>query len=222
MKYRILATALLAASAAAHADSPYGITASFGTTGLGLHVSRALRPDLNARLGLNVLELSHDVSTRDVDYDLSLRLRSVDALLDWFPAGSKFRLTGGLVYNANAFDGSGRPGAGGAYTLNGNTYPAATVGALRAEVDFRRIAPYLGIGWGNALGIKRGWGFAADLGVLFQGTPRSSLVNSGCGGPAALCARIASDVAAENRRLQDKLDGFRYYPVVRIGATYRF
>jgi hypothetical protein len=37
-----------------------------------------------------------------------------------------------------------------------------------------------------------------------------------------VCAQLATDIAAENQQLQDKLKNFQYYPVVRVGAQYRF
>lgn len=213
------ALALLAMNAA-HAQ--VAVTGSGGTTGVGLHVSVPVMEQLNARFGINGLRYSYDGSTSDVDYNFKLKLRTFDALLDYFPLKSDFRLTGGIVYNGNKIDAVGRPGLTGAYTLNGRTYPAAAVGTLNGQIDFRNVAPYLGVGWGNPVAKEKGWGFAADVGVLFQGSPRTSLSNSGCIAPAAVCAQIASDVAAENRSLQDEANDYKAFPVVRIGVSYKF
>jgi hypothetical protein len=219
-----LSAALVAASIlplAAQAAG-YGITASVGTTGIGVHVSTALQPKLTARIGGNFFELSHDFSTNDVNYDAKMKLRTVDALLDYFPTASAFRVSAGLVWNGNRFDATGQPTSIGTFTLNGNTYTTAQVGSVSGKVDFRSIAPYLGIGWGNAVGTPKGWSLAADLGVMFQGRPRSNLASSGCSASAVVCAQLATDIAAENQQLQDKLKNFQYYPVVRVGAQYRF
>ena len=215
----ILAAAAAAFGVAAHA-SDYGVSASVGTTGLSLHLSVALTPALNIRVGPSFLNYSTSTSTSNVDYDLKLKLRTFDALADWFPGSSPFRLSAGLVYNDNRFDAVGQPNASGSFTLNGDVFTAASVGTLNGTIDFRRIAPYVGIGWGNAVQPVKGWGFVADLGVLFQGSPRSHLASSGCTGTAALCAQIATDVAAENQQLNDKLHKYRYFPVARVGARY--
>lgn len=204
----------------AHARD-WGLTGSVGTTGLSLHGSTALTSSLNARIGANFLQYSHDASTSGVDYDLKLKLRGIEALLDYFPMGNPFRISAGIVYNGNRFDARGIPNRG-TFTLNNTTYPAASVGSLEGKVDFRNFAPYLGLGWGNAASGQKGWGFSADLGVLFQGSPRTTLTNSGCTAPAAICARIASDVAAENRALNEEVEDFKLFPVVRVGVIYRF
>lgn len=218
----IVLGALVTLSAMTAAHAQVGVTGSVGTTGVGLHVSVPVAQQLNARFGVNGLGYSHDGSTSDVDYDFKLKMRTVDALLDYFPMNGGFRLSGGIVYNGNKIDANGRPNATGTYTLNGRTYAAATVGTLNGQIDFRNIAPYLGIGWGNAVAKEKGWGFSADLGVLFQGSPRTSLSNTGCTAPAPVCAQIASDVAAENRSLQDEAKDFKAFPVVRVGVSYKF
>lgn len=217
-----LAYLLAGLSIASTANAEVGITGSLGTTGLGAHVSIPIQPQLNARLGINALRYNYDGSTSDLDYDFELKLRTFDALLDYFPQGTGFRLTGGIVFNGNKVDAVGQPTAGGTYTLNGRTYSAASAGTLNGKIDFRNVAPYLGIGWGNAVAKEKGWKLSADLGVMFQGSPRTSLTNVGCTAPAAVCTQLAADVAAENIELEDEADDFKAYPVLRFGASYSF
>lgn len=215
-------TVLLALSALATAHADTGITASVGTTGAGLHISTPVAAALNARVGINGLSISRDGNTSNVDYDYKLKMATIDALLDYFPMGGAFRVTAGLAYNGNKIDVHGRPKSSGTYTLNGNVYPAAAVGSLNGKVDFNKVAPYLGIGWGNAVAADKGWGFSTDIGVLFQGSPNASLSNTGCTALAAVCSRIATDVAAEERSLKDDTDSFKAYPVLRVGVSYKF
>ncbi len=221
-KHIQLAGAVAACTFALSAQAQVGVSASAGTTGLGVHVSVPVRSDLNARFGINVLNYSHDGSTSNVDYDFKLKMQNVDALVDYFPISNGFRVTGGVVYNGNKIEARGRPNAAGTFTLNGTTYSAATVGMLNGNIEFRKLAPYLGIGWGNAVAKDSGWGFSADVGVLFQGAPRTSLSNSGCTGTAAVCAQLASDIAAENRALREEVKDFKAFPVVRVGLHYKF
>ncbi|NEX59510.1 hypothetical protein G3574_00320 [Noviherbaspirillum sp. 17J57-3] len=196
-----------------------------GTTGLGVDLSVPLQPNLNARFGANFLNYSYSGTANQVDYDFKLKLRTIDALLDWFPGAGSFHVSGGLYYNDNKVDATAKPGAGSRYTFNGQTYSASDVGSASGTIDFRKVAPYLGIGWGNALAKDKGWGFASDLGVLFQGSPTARL--SAVCGPTALsvpggCAQLQSNVAAEQASLNDKMNQLKYYPVARIALTYRF
>ncbi|KQQ89348.1 histidine kinase [Massilia sp. Leaf139] len=176
---------------------------------------------LNARVGLNYAGYSYDGSTSDLDYEFKLKLATADALLDFHPFDGAFRLSGGVVYNGNRIDADAKPAANGTYTINGRAYSTAQVGKLNGKIDFRKTAPYLGIGWGNAVK-NTGWGFAMDLGVAFQGSPKTSLASHGCSAPALVCNQIASDVAVENAKLAEDAKDFKAYPVIRVGLSYRF
>lgn len=210
----------LATAHCAHARD-FGTSIDLGTTGLGLHVTTALTPKLNARVGANLANYAYEGSTSDVDYDFKLKLASVDALLDFHPFDGVFRISGGAVYNGNKIEARAKPTGAGTYTLNGNVYNASTAGDLSGKIDFRKVAPYLGIGFGNAAK-GAGWGFAMDLGATFQGSPKTELASSGCTASAATCARLQRDVAAENVRLADEGSDFKLYPVIRAGVSYRF
>ncbi|MDB5793467.1 MAG: hypothetical protein JWQ80_3491 [Massilia sp.] len=214
-----LLVALAAANAAHAAD--IAATVDLGTTGLGLHLTTPLAAQLNARVGLNYANYSSSGNTSDVQYDFKLKLASIDALLDYHPFGGAFRVSGGLIHNGNSIDVNARPNANGSYTINGRNYSAASVGQMKGEVEFRKVAPYLGIGWGNAAQAA-GWGVGMDLGVAFQGRPRTSLVSTGCAALAAVCTQIANDVAAENAKLAEEVKDLKFYPVVRVGVSYRF
>jgi hypothetical protein len=212
----VLAGALAAAGSADAA----GIGIRAGTTGLGADVAWSVAPTLSARLGYSALSWSRDISTDGVRYDGKLKLSNLSGLLDFSPLGP-FRLTGGLIYNGNKYDMRGEP-SGGTFTMNGRTYSASDIGSLSGAVKSgRSLAPYLGVGYGNVSGA--GVNFYTDFGIIFQGSPRASL-NATCGAslsPGA-CAQLQSDVADEQRRLEDKLKPFRYYPVLNVGITVGF
>jgi len=221
MKATKIVSILLAAFAAGSVHAAeLATTLDLGTTGLGLHLSTPLNTKLNGRVGLNVANYSYDGNTSDMEYDFKLKLKTVDALLDYHPFDGAFRITGGVVYNGNKIDARAKPN-GGTYTVNGRPYAAAAVGDLSGKIDFRKAAPYLGIGWGNAVKAQ-GWSVGADLGVSFQGSPKTQLASNNCTAPAPLCQQLASDVAAENAELAEEVKDFKLYPVVRVGISYRF
>jgi hypothetical protein len=213
--------ALVLASGTASATD-VGVTGDVGTTGVGLHFSVPVVQSVNARLGVNYLDYSYTGNTHNVNYEFKMKLNTFDALVDWFPFDNGFRVSGGLVYNDNQVTATGKPNSNGTYTLNGNTYQASSVGSLNGKVEFRKIAPYLGIGYGNALAKESAWHFSTDVGVLFQGSASTSLASSGCTTNAMACSQLATDVAAENAQLSDKVHNFKAYPVVRVGIGYRF
>ena len=217
-----LSSALVSVAGSANAGD-VGLTIDAGTTGAGLHLIFATQMDLNARVGANALNFKYAKSSSQSDYDFALKLQTIDALLDWFPTkGSGFRFTTGLAYNGNKVDYNMKVNSGSQYVVNGNTYSLAQVGSIHGAVEFKKIAPYLGIGWTNVPASGKGWGFIADLGLMFQGTPNSTLVNSNCTATTAICARLAVDLAAEKADVDDILSSFKTYPVMRMGASYTF
>lgn len=224
MKTILFATAALAgALAASTASAAPAVSAEVGTTGLGLHLTLPVSANLNSRIGFNAFNYDTSGNTDDAEYDAKLKLNTIDALLDYYPmAGSGMRLTGGLVYNNSKIDITARSNDSSTYTFNGNTYLASQVGEVDGRIDFRKVAPYLGFGWGNALGSKGGWSFTSDFGVMFQGSPNTSLTSRDCTLGAELCNRLVGDLEQENRELQDDADSFRFYPVIRVGISYRF
>jgi hypothetical protein len=218
-KHLIAASCIFCAGTA----SATGVTAQLGTTGLGASVTVPVHSNVNARFGANALGYSGSASTPDVEYDYKLKLRAIDALLDWHPTASTFRITTGVVYNGNRLDLLAKPQNEGSYVFRGTTYDLTEVGEVDGRVDFRKLAPYLGIGWSKAATNKTGWGFSIDLGVFFHGTPRASLTAARCTSVVpGLCDRFRSDVEAEEAELREKIKDLKAYPVLRLGLNYRF
>jgi hypothetical protein len=138
--------------------------------------------------------------------------------LDWYPWREGFRFSGGLFYNDNRVDGLARSTSG-FYDLAGTHYMVDQVGDLSGAADFRRIAPYLGVGWGSAFAGNGRLGFTFDLGVMFQGTPDVALSASG---PARSDESFQQDLRMEQQALRQELDSLQYYPIFSMGLNYTF
>jgi hypothetical protein len=220
-KYTVLAAAARLAAGAANAQ--VGATADLGSTGVGFHVVVPMETYLNGRFGANYFRHNFDKTSDGVDYDIKGKLQTIDVLFDWYlNEGSSFHLTGGVLYNGNKFNAKAKPNGLGGFTLNGHAYTAADVGLLTGRIDYRKAAPYLGIGWGNALARTTGWTTNVDLGVFYQGNPNVKLASVGCTTSDTVCKALASDVAAEALHLRNDVDSFKVYPVVRASVGYRF
>ena len=219
----LVAVTALAATASAQAQVGVAVTADLGSTGAGFHLVVPMESKLNGRFGANYFK--HDFEKRSglVDYKLDGKLATFDVLFDWYVLQqSSFHLTGGLVYNGTRFKAVGVPGANRSFSFNGNTYSTSDIGRLEGDVTFRRAAPYLGIGWGNALTPNKRWNFSADLGAFWQGKAKVNLIPRGCTTSNAVCGKLASDVAVEELRLQDEVSEYKIYPVLRASVSYSF
>jgi hypothetical protein len=203
IKYSVMALALAAAGSA----QAFGVGVRAGTTGLGADVAWNIAPTLSARLGYSGGKFGYDADTSQVNYDGDVKLSNVNALLDFAPLGPLFRISGGVVFNDNKFDVRGTSGS----------FPGAITGSVKSG---KSAAPYLGIGFGRVAGA--GVNFYADLGVMFQGSPRASLSADCTGLTLGQCSNLQSQASAEQARLQDELKNFKYYPVLNIGLTIGF
>lgn len=221
LKQTVLAGAALLLSVSAQAQ--VAITADLGTQGAGAHLVVPMETYLNGRFGVNYLKRDFDKTSGSVNYDIKAKLQTVDILFDYYPSqGSKLRLTGGIIYNGTGADALAKPNANGSFSLNGTTYSLADVGVLRGDVEFRKAAPYLGIGWGNALSQDGRWQFNADLGAFYQGKANVKLTSIGCTTSQAICKQLVTDVEAERKKLMEDVADYKVYPVLRAGVSLRF
>ncbi|MDB5761979.1 MAG: hypothetical protein JWQ21_974 [Herminiimonas sp.] len=224
MKIMFTAIALLAGlTMEGTAQADVGVTGEAGTTGAGIHIDVPVRPNLNVRFGTGYIAHSSSESTSGMNYDLKHKLSTVDALLDWYPFNDRaFRLSAGVVYNNHKADVLARTNSAGNYTIQGNTYSATSAGEINGKIGYRKIAPYAGIGWGGATGKNKGWSFTADVGVLLQGSPHTSLTSTGCTSPTAMCSQLVSDLEKESSALTSEAGRYKAYPVLRVGVRYQF
>jgi hypothetical protein len=222
MSRRIAAAALaplLLLPGVSSADTSVGVRA--GTLGLGAEISYAVSQRVALRLGADTYTpKTVTVKQQDIDYDAQAKLRSGSLLVDWFPFANNFRISLGGVVNKNKITATGKP-TGGTFTINGQPINASDVASLDADVGFKTTAPYFGIGYGRP--INEGLSFITDLGVMFQGSPKTTLTAT-CSATAspANCAALQSAVAAEQATLSGDLSKFKYYPVFSLGLAYTF
>lgn len=214
------------------AGSRFALGLKASTLGLGVDGAVRLRSRLNMRVGFNFFNYSRNLSSDGINYDSAFRLRSVQAVADWFFARS-FHLSGGLlVYNGNHMTANAVVPVN--QVLNADnenviSNPANPItGKARSEV--RPAAPMISLGFGNLLPQTRHVGFSVDFGVVFQGAPHSTLTLNGsaCDVTGEFCANVAGDPSIQAQALQGRqainkeLFFLKYYPFVSLELGYRF
>lgn len=182
-----------------------------GTTGIGLEGTWRMSPAFNLRAGYYAFDYSTEIEETGVEYDGDLRLRNAALFADWHPFRGRFRLSAGGVQTGNEFKGS----ADGELEIGDNNYEAQ----VNAKVGWSGFAPYLGLGFGNAVGAGR-FTFSFDLGVMFTGSPDVRL--NGTVSDPALEDAFRQDLERERAELEDELKDAKYYPVISLGFAYRF
>lgn len=223
----LVTTATLGFSSTADAEDKnarlkVGITA--GTLGIGPEVSYRLSERLGVRGNATFLSISRDIDSDDITYDGKVKLQSGGVMLDVYPFGGGFRVSGGLRINGNKARGIASPNSGTSYTINGTTYSAADIGTLRAETDIKNVAPALTLGYGG--GLSNGLIFGIEAGALFQGSVKIKplTITGVCAGasPPPTCATLTADLDAERRSVNGDIDGYKVYPILQLSVGYRF
>lgn len=234
MKHHVslfLANMLILSAVQAQAESGVAFGLKAGTLGAGTELGFGLNEYLGLRAGINYLKFSFDSTIANVDYDMEPEFKNGALLLDVHPFGGNFRLTGGMYINDNSISLSGTPRT--SEWLGGYTLPAGyaryeeLLGAVKinGNVEFNTIAPYVGLGWDSNPARNAGLGFAFELGVLYQGSPKVSTLKASA--PAPLRG-MESDPAveqaleSEKKAIEDELEGYEYYPVVSFTVCYIF
>ena len=206
-----------------------GVGVTAGTLGPGLTLTVPVFDVLNVRAIGSGLAFDIDVEIDDEDgipnneleFDGDITIGAVGGLLDYHPFRNGFRASVGVLYAFNEFEGTAVCDQV-TCEVGGQPAVVAQGDRLRGEVDYSGVAPYVGIGWGNAVDEAGRWSFSFDIGAMFTGSPdvsvRCTQVSAG-GAAQALCDQQADE---EENELEDELGDFDVYPVVSIGFAYKF
>lgn len=196
------------------ADVGLGVKA--GTTGIGADLTFPLTETLNVRGGLYYLSFSvnYEGDAENENVDAKLKLEGFPLLLDWHPMNGGFRVTAGAVINSNIIEGNATNEA---VELDGTDFDLSS---FSAEASFDSVAPYFGIGWGNAIDQEGRWTFAFDLGLLYQGSV--DITASAVSANAAFQDIVNTALEAEIRNIEEDAKDYKFYPVVTLGVAYRF
>lgn len=202
--------------------NPVNVSVGVSTLGLGIQASTALIPGtLDLAVGINRFTYQrqevYSGNNSSIPYSAGLRLQTIPVLLNYYPFHGVFRVTGGAMINSNQITIDSQGGSG-SYTINGRSYPASEVGTFSSQMVWKRVAPYLGIGWGSKAARHTGFSMGFDIGVLYTGSPTVTLQASNPTHNATLAQNVAADQASINR----SASSVRFWPVIGVRVGYDF
>jgi hypothetical protein len=207
---------LAASPAMAQDEGGLSLGVTGGTLGIGPELGYRVSTSFGVRANATFLGISHDVDSDDVNYKGDLDLQSFGAMLDLHPFGGGFRLSAGARISDNTVGLTATPT--GDVEIGDDTYTAAEVGTLTGRIEPKGFAPTLTIGWGG--GLTPGLKFGADIGVMFQGTPKVTELTAS--GSLAASAEFQQSLARERVEIENDIDDFKLYPVLQLSLGYRF
>ena len=191
-----------------------------GTVGLGPEVTFGISKYLNLRGGYNWANFTSKGKIEKVKYDLDFDMDNIPVMLDWHPFAGMFRISAGAYFQSDSYvklDAQPHKSS----KIGNHHYPAVVVGTLKGRIDVEDdVAPYVGIGIGNAVMKDVALSLSLDIGLLFQSYD-VQLTSSGPG-MNALYPFFRDDLERERKRVQDKADDWKIYPVVALSLAYHF
>ncbi len=200
-------------------DVSGSISPKLSTLGVGVEYKYPVADDIAVAVGAygGTHRRSNDID--GVPYNMDVKLRNVMIAGDYHPMDNGLYVSGGVVLNGTKIEGE-RKLQNGSYEFNGQKYAENQISSADVTADFRKVAPYVGIGWDNGNKGEAGWSVSASAGVMFSGSPEVEFdvtckTKGGCG-------NLKDNVEAARRDLEEDVEHFKYYPVLSAGAMYRF
>ncbi len=220
----VLVAGVLTLWIASTASAGVGLTVKASTLGAGAEVTVGVFDQLNLRAGYNAAQYTFDIDTDEEFDEDDTHIDSIEGefdwesaslLLDWHPGGHAFRFSIGALWNNNQF--TLTADAGDNVEIGDNEYQ---VSDLYGSISWDEIAPYAGIGVGNAADRDSHWHFYFDLGVMYTDSPEITL--SATVSDPTIQALLDQDIERETAELEDDVESFQWYPVLAFGVSYTF
>jgi hypothetical protein len=191
--------------------SNFALSLKLSTLGFGLEGITQVGENINVRAGGNYFtyNMNGGGGSHDFKYVADARLLTFSSQVDWFPFENNLRFSGALFYNLNRGDIELEPTR--SHTISGRVYTPEEIGIMNGSIFFPKVAPYLGVGYGNPM---KGSpvSFSFDFGLLYQSSPNIELTAAGLVAPSATQAPL----------IEDNLSWFKIYPVLSFAINYKF
>ena len=209
----------------------HGLGLKVGTLGVGVDFEHFFTKKHALRINPNYLKITRDdEEIEGINYDAELKLQNAGLIYDYHPWGTAFRVSTGIYYNGNKLTATARPSSTETYTIGNHKYQLDSQASIDAKVDFKKVAPYVGIGWSSAE--KNGWHLIADIGVMYVGSPKVDYkVNSATGTIKDLTLNqeisinstiLNEQIDKEAAEIKDEIDDYKWWPVLTIGIQKKF
>jgi hypothetical protein len=202
--------------------------------GIGADIALPVTRRTNARIGANLFNYNATFNKDDIAYKGSLALQSAHALFDFFPFRGGFHLSPGvMLYNGNNVNANASVPGNQTFTLNNVEYLSNPANPLTGtgKLTTSAAAPMFLLGYGNLVPRShRHVTYSIEGGFAYQGTPNATLNFGGtvCNPSAPnYCISVAdptvqSNIQAEQTKIKNDVEPFKFYPVLSFGMGYKF
>ena len=225
---------LMASAQKSKSESHVGVGVEISTLGVGFQAAMPVLPRINIRGGGDFISYGHDFHQDGVNYTATLRWRSGQASVDWFPFGGFHVSPGLLFYNGNKITATELVPGGQNFTLNGTGFTSSAGNPINGSgaVGFTKVDPKITFGFGNLVPRSgRHWSIFSDFGIAYTGSPKATLAFQGTAClqqdptqcfDAATSTTFQSSVVGEQNKLNKDMNFFKFYPIISVGFGVNF
>jgi hypothetical protein len=214
-------TTMLAGAANAHAqasDSRFAVSGNIGTPGVGAELQYKLNDQFVVRGGGDWMNFNYNHTYSGIDYDAKLKTGTGGVFLDWHPGQGGFFVSGGSYFGERKARLAGTPT--GPTQIGEVTFTPAQIGTITGDVEMSKTQPFVGLGYDNTFIGDSRWGFRVLGGVSFSDRPKVDLRASG--GTLSNDPTFLAQLQEEEDNVRADAKGFKYFPIVQVGLSYRF
>ncbi|WP_201610632.1 hypothetical protein [Psychrobacter submarinus] len=213
------------------AINPAAVSAEIGTLGYGANIAWSMNETTELQAGWaggDVSDIKDDFDVDDVEYEIKDADFSNPYLgVQMRPAANWFTVGAGIIVPDNDLDVEAR-GEGDIFEIDDESYIASDVGTLAGTVEHRNdLAPYLTVGFRPNISDR--WGVFGEIGAAYMGKTDATVRAVGNGAERVRYVdgdridTVSRDEVAQiaERELEDD-NLLEWFPIVKLGATYRF
>lgn len=213
------------------AVNPASVSAEVGTLGYGANIGWSLNDKVELQAGWaggDVSDIKDNFDVNDIEYDITDSDFSNPYLgVQIRPAANWFTMGAGIIVPDNDIDVEAR-GEDDIFEIDDVSYDANQLGTLAGTVEHRNdLAPYLTVGFRPNISDR--WGVFGEIGAAYMGKTDATVRAVGDGAERVeyedgevTRTRSREEVAQIAERELEDDDLLEWFPIVKLGATYRF
>lgn len=192
------------------------VETSLSTMGLGVNLVYQFHPRITLRAGYENIGFAYpfNFEENDISYkaDLNYKSGTISLLADYFLARFVY-LSAGCAYNLFHPEINGN--AAKDWQYGDIIIPAEEIGEFSALISpSLRLSPYLGLGIGRNISLKKRFSFNFEIGTYYQGPPKIEINATG------LLSPTADESHRQKEILQKQFKSFYLYPLFKLGVSY--
>lgn len=207
---------------------PAAVSAEVGTLGYGANIAWAVNDTVELQAGWAGGDIAKSINdnfdANGVNYEVDTDFSNPYLGVQMRPAANWFTVGAGIIVPDNDITVRANDYDQGVYRVGGKEYKQADVGVLEGTLEHRnKLAPYMTVGFRPNL--HNNWGVFGELGAAYLGKTDATITavdSRTVTSTDGLETKTSQEIAAQAANDIEGKDYARWFPIAKVGVTYRF